>query len=211
MNSGEAIVLTIIALVIAAVAIRSIQKWKRDRWIENYAFPDSIPVKVLEQYPHLNSEQVESVMEGMREYFHVCHAAGKRMVAMPSRAVDAAWHEFILFTRGYQQFCQKAFGRYLHHTPAEAMEKPMLAQDGIKRAWRISCTREAIDRKDPERLPLLFTMDGDLEIADRFKYALNCQRSEAAGYCAAHIGCASGCSSDCGGDSGCGGGGCGGD
>ena len=107
MNSAEAIVLTIIALVIAAVVIRSIQKWKRDRWIENYAFPASIPAKVLEQYPHLNGEQVESVMEGMREYFHVCHAAGKRMVAMPSRAVDAAWHEFILFTRGYQAFCEK--------------------------------------------------------------------------------------------------------
>ena len=35
----------------------------------------------------------------------------------PSLLVDNAWHEFILFTRLYHSFCDKHFGRYIHHSP----------------------------------------------------------------------------------------------
>jgi hypothetical protein len=62
---------------------------------------------------------------------------------MPSRAVDEAWHEFILDTRTYTSFCHAAFGRYLHHTHG-AMGTPMgdaLAE--TVRAW---------DRSDMGRL-----------------------------------------------------------
>jgi hypothetical protein len=44
---------------------------------------------------------------------------------MPSRAVDEAWHEFILDSIAYTRFCEGAFGHYLHHTPVEAMGTPM--------------------------------------------------------------------------------------
>ncbi len=36
---------------------------------------------------------------------------------MPSRAVDEAWHGFILCTARYSAFCATAYGRYLHHHP----------------------------------------------------------------------------------------------
>jgi hypothetical protein len=142
--------------------------------------------------------------------------AGKRFVSMPSQVVDDAWHAFILFTRGYQSFCQRAFGRFLHHTPAEAMRSQTQAQDGIRRAWRLACLREGIDPGRPERLPLLFAIDGLLGIPNGFRYDLVCQPGAAnSGYCASDIGCGGGCgaSSSCGGsgESGCGGGGCGGD
>jgi hypothetical protein len=35
----------------------------------------------------------------------------------PSRRVDLAWHEFLLCTRAYQQFCMAHFGRMIHHEP----------------------------------------------------------------------------------------------
>ena len=35
----------------------------------------------------------------------------------PSIIVDLAWHELILFTRFYQQFCSKHYNRFIHHTP----------------------------------------------------------------------------------------------
>ena len=98
-------------------------------------------------------------MDGLREYFHLCNIAGKRMVSMPSQAVDLAWHEFILFTKQYETFCTNAFGRFLHHTPAEAMTSPTVAQTGIKTAWRISCYREKMQPKSATRLPMLFAMD----------------------------------------------------
>jgi len=33
------------------------------------------------------------------------------------REIDEMWHEFILFTKDYTQFCQLYFGEYLHHLP----------------------------------------------------------------------------------------------
>ncbi|MEE3371137.1 MAG: hypothetical protein VX346_17525 [Planctomycetota bacterium] len=40
----------------------------------------------------------------------------------PSHVVDLAWHEWILFTRAYTEFCQTQFGRYIHHTPGGESE-----------------------------------------------------------------------------------------
>ncbi|MDP1519954.1 hypothetical protein Q8A57_03140 [Porticoccus litoralis] len=197
-------------------------------FIEKYRFSSSIGKKVQKKYPHLTQDQIDLVIKGLRDYFYICNKAKRRMVAMPSQVVDVAWHEFILFTRPYQAFCKKALGRFLHHTPTEAMRTATLAQDGIKRAWRLACAKSNINPSTPTRLPLLFSIDSLLGIEDGFKYSLDCKDKSSPfygdGYCAGHIGCASGCAGDsgapssssgfsdgCGGDtSGCGGG-CGGD
>lgn len=184
---------------------------RRERLIDAFSFPQVIPEKVAATYPHLGTQEVDLVMAGLREYFHLCNLAGPRMVAMPSQAVDVAWHEFILFTRKYEWFCKKALGRFLHHTPAEAMSSPTIAQKGIKTAWKLSCHRENIAPRAPKALPLLFALDAQLDISDGFRYELDCNKKGVSGYCAGHIGCGSGCGGDSGGDSGGCGGGCGGD
>ena len=207
-----------IVVVVAGYALyrvfRKAGRKRRERLIDSYRFPERITNKIVEKYPHLSPPQAALAIDGLREYFHVCNVAGNRMVSMPSQVVDVAWHEFILFTRQYQNFCRAALGRFLHHTPAEAMTAPTIAQEGIKRAWKIACHREKIAPKSPDRLPLLFALDTQLAIPDGFSYSLNCKRAATdPGYCAGHIGCGSGCGScsSCGGDSGGCGGGCGGD
>ncbi|MDP5129918.1 MAG: hypothetical protein NWQ54_03480 [Paraglaciecola sp.] len=169
------------------------KKSKRLTLIEQYSFPLSISTKVGEQYPQLSQSDLRLVIKGLREYFHVCNLAGRKPVSMPSQVIDVAWHEFILFTRQYDQFCSKAFGRFLHHTPAEAMKSPTMAQKGIKTAWRFACQREGLPPKQASRLPLLFAIDAKLNIRDGFHYRLNCQHQGKEAYCASHIGC-SGCS-----------------
>jgi hypothetical protein len=196
-------------------------------FIESYQFHPALERRVLAKYPHLSAQQLVMVFDGLRDYFHLCQRARRRMVAMPSQVVDMAWHEFILFTKAYSHFSRAAIGRYLHHTPTEAMRTPTLAQEGIKRAWRLACAKESINPSHPHRLPLIFAIDGLLNIEDGFKYSLDCQDKSSpnygSGYCAGHIGCTSGCGGDSGGSfdggsfdgggdaSSCGGGGCGGD
>jgi len=183
---------------------------KRQRLIDTFRFPKKINQQIRHTYPHLSQADVELVIDGLREYFHICNIAGRQHVSMPSQVVDSAWHEFILFRHAYQLFCNKALGRFLHHTPAEAMQTPVEAQQGIKTAWRISCQREAIDRNKPTSLPSLFAMDAALNIPNGFIYTLDCGGSQQSGYCASHIGCASGCGSGCSDSGGCSSG-CGGD
>jgi len=214
----ENLLLVILIAIFLFVAFRSYRKSmisKREHIINTFRFPATITEKVIEKYPHLNEKEAWQVIRGLREYFHISNIAGRKMVSMPSQAVDVAWHEFILFTKQYDHFCNQALGRFLHHTPSEAMKSPTVAQAGIKTAWKISCYREEVKPKSPHKLPLLFAIDAKLNIPDGFKYSLNCSKTKNNDYCAAHIGCGGGCGSGCNGgcagdSSGCGGG-CGGD
>ena len=208
-------VLLALILLLAWLAWRKWQQAGRALFIERFPLHERLDQRLARRRPELDSTQRAEVLEGLRDYFLICNTAGRRMVAMPSQAVDDAWHEFILFTRQYEQFCQRAFGRFLHHTPVEAMASPTQAGDGIRRAWRLACAHEGIDPKTPARLPRLFALDATLGIAGGFIYQLDCLAAGgtgSGGYCASHIGCSSGCAGDSGGSSDSGdGGGCGGD
>lgn len=187
--------------------------------IKRLSFDASIVRRVAEKYPHLTASQIQQVLEGLREYFYcVLKARGKGMLSMPSQAVDEAWHAFILSTKSYASFCQRAFGKFLHHHPAETMSSPSQASHGIKRTWNLACRHEQINPASPSRLPKLFALDGDLNIRNGFVYSLNCMAAGVAAnsYCASHIGSGCGGGSSCSSsdsnnssDSGCGGG-CGG-
>ena len=202
-------------VAMAWVAHRSWRQWALQRQLDlirSHPFPQSVWMKFRDVRPGLDSAREQQVFDGLRDYFILCAQARGRFVAMPSQVADDAWHAFILHTRYYQDFCSKAFGRFLHHTPAEAMSTPTLATEGIQRAWRLACALEKIDPKQPERLPRLFALDGMLAIPNGFRYDMHCTPGSG-NYCASHIGCGSGCGggSDSGSaDSGCGGGGCGG-
>ncbi len=41
----------------------------------------------------------------------------------PSKVLDRVWHEFILCTRAYGSFCERNFGRMIHHDPGGPAEK----------------------------------------------------------------------------------------
>jgi hypothetical protein len=176
---------------------RQMTRKKREHLINTFIFPSTINSKISDKYPHLSEQETKRVIYALREYFHLCNIAGKKAVSMPSQVVDVAWHEFILFTRQYETFCSKALGRFLHHTPAEAMKSKYIATQGIKTAWKASCFRENMDAKAATRLPLLFALDDELQIPDGFKYSLNCKANGKTDYyCAGHIGCNSGCAGD---------------
>lgn len=210
------LLICIVVLSFIYFAHRS-NKDRQLKYIEKYYFHKGIRHKLSQKYPQLTEQQLDMVFQGLRDYFRICHLAKKRMVSMPSQVVDDAWHEFILSTRIYEKFCNKALGRFLHHTPAAAMPTPNLAKEGIKRSWRLACALEQINPKKPVRLPLIFAIDGLLNIDNGFTYQLDCKKNPTGDYCASHIGCSSGCvgssddsDSDSSGDSSCCSSGCGG-
>ncbi len=169
-------VVVFVGLILAAIYF--LFKGKRSKqlaFIAQYEFPSSLTQKISKKYPHLTQHDIQLVFDALRDYFYLCSLAKNKMVSMPSQVVDVAWHEFILFTRNYKHFCSKGIGRFLHHTPTEAMSSPTLAQTGIKRAWRLACVKENINPQMPTHLPLLFAIDDKLNIEDGFKYSLNCE------------------------------------
>ncbi len=143
---------------------------RQQAFIANYPFPRAARDKFARRHLQLSSVQVERVFEALRQYFLICHDAGQNVISMPSRVVDDAWHEFILFTHDYHEFCEQAFGRYFHHTPSSALDSPIQEHIGRKLAWSLACKREGINPLAPAALPLLFALDSQLNIADGFFY-----------------------------------------
>lgn len=164
------LILTILFGIPALFCVYWIMLWhRRLSYLDSYQFPDGVRHKLREKYPHLDEEQINQITPALKTYFRLCLSSPRRMVSMPSQAVDAAWHEFILFTKHYEDFCRHAVGRFIHHTPAEAMKTPTDAQDGIRLAWRLACREEGIDPRSPSRLPTLFAIDTSIELHGKQK------------------------------------------
>jgi len=187
----------------------------RRRFIETYEFPPALRSKLMDELGSAHAAEV--ALDGLRGWYLACLYAGGRLIGMPSQAVDEAWHEMILMTRHYTAFCERAFGRYLHHNPDSTLSVSM---DSI-----LIETLAIVDAHD---LPMtLFTADDDAGLdygyiwttADlrRMRATIDLQerdrraRRRAAGTSAGAGGyvAGAGCGSD-GGGGGCGGGGCGG-
>lgn len=213
MNFITTLLLFVASLLVYFIARNN--RASRARFLEHFTFPKGLDARLLKRRPELTPAQIRLVFEGLRQYFFIAMKANRRMVAMPSQVVDDLWHEFILYTRHYQAFCDKALGRYLHHTPAEAMILPGAQSSALRLSWKLACKLEGIDPAKPRRLPLLFAIDSQLGIADGFHYVPDCKgvANQSGGtYCGADLGSDSGSASDsdtsCGSDSD---GGCGGD
>lgn len=151
--------------------------YRRAEFIRTYHWPPGLLDKLFKRYPHFTRKEAALVSQGLRQFFLAYHKGGHKYVAMPSQVADDLWHEFILYTRNYAEFCRKAFGGFLHHTPAVALkEGNKLSNEGLRRVWWHACREDNIDPRKPTRLPLLFALDGKLKIANGYVYHPDCEQ-----------------------------------
>lgn len=201
-------------------ALRAWEQSLRRQFVREASLPRHLGAKLRQQYPQLGAGDVDLVLRGLRQFFMAHLRSNRSFVAMPSKVADAAWHEFILHTRGYEQWCRVAFGRLLHHTPAEVLGTDPKRNQGLRRSWFWACKEESINPRAPSRLPLLFALDKKFAIEGGFNYVPDCKdidrQSGSDAYCGSEFGegggfgDAGGCGGgDGGADGGCGGG-CGG-
>jgi hypothetical protein len=148
---------------------------RRAEFIRGYQWPRGLYVKLIEKRPGISRKELALVSRGLRQYFLAYLLSGRGYVSMPSQVVDDFWHEFILYTREYEQFCRRAFGGFLHHTPAVALSDNRMSNEGLRRVWSFACREESINPVNPTRLPLLFALDAKLNIKGGFRYHPRCE------------------------------------
>jgi hypothetical protein len=167
-----------IALVAAFAATAYFYaKWqtlRRAEYIRTFDWPRGLLDRLEKRRPGFQRKNSALVSQGLRQFFLAYLMSGKRHVSMPSQIADDLWHEFILYTRDYHEFCRRAFGGFLHHTPAVVLGEHRKSNEGLRRVWWYCCKYENIDPVRPTRLPLLFALDGKLNIRNGFVYHPNC-------------------------------------
>lgn len=169
-------VLATAAVIGSAVLFGKWQALRRAEYIRTFALPRGLLARLEKRHPGFTRKDSALVSRGLRQFFLAYLMSGKRYVAMPSQAADDLWHEFILYTREYDAFCRRAFGGFLHHTPAVVLVKERRqSNEGLRRVWWYCCKYENIDPVRPTRLPLLFALDAKLNIANGFIYHTDCE------------------------------------
>jgi hypothetical protein len=71
--------------------------------------------RVLSRHPAIGDAAYGWMELEMKRFFVL--TALQRNVPMYSDDVDLIWHEMLMFTREYQQFCDEFTGFYIHHRP----------------------------------------------------------------------------------------------
>jgi hypothetical protein len=66
----------------------------------------------------VEQDYAEDILDQSLAFIKAC-ADNPGAQLRPSRAVDVAWHTFILNTAEYAIFCQRIAGRFIHHLPEE--------------------------------------------------------------------------------------------
>jgi hypothetical protein len=158
------------------------QEQRREAFINSFQWPPGLLPKLEAHFEGFTRKESALVGNGLRQFFLAYLKSGRKYVAMPSQCADELWHEFILYTRHYEDFCSKAFGRFLHHTPAVVLApQRKSSNEGLRRVWWQCCKMEHIDPVNPTRLPLLFALDTKFKIPNGYVYAPDCRELRESG------------------------------
>lgn len=65
-----------------------------------------------------NSKEANSAVIELLKFLYLCAYSDATLT--PSLRIDAVWHELILFSRSYTDFCIKHFSCYIHHQPSDS-------------------------------------------------------------------------------------------
>jgi hypothetical protein len=142
--------------------------------VDSYRFPTSVRQRFVFEHPDLTPDHIRTVEDGTRQWFRLAARHPKAKLSMPSVAVDALWHEMVLHTREYQEFCDQALGRFLHHVPESSMTGEEAAANRAKRLQETFRLAQQDEGCAPDALPLLFRVDRETRIAGGRRYLADC-------------------------------------
>lgn len=79
--------------------------------------PPSLLIKRFCDEHDVSESEAQERFEETKKFLVMC-ADDRQAGLVPSKKIDAVWHQFILFSRDYFSFCE-LLGGYIHHQPSE--------------------------------------------------------------------------------------------
>jgi hypothetical protein len=74
--------------------------------------------KLTRQQMVPTADEARALFDEVKKFLVLQCDAGACYIPVFSRRVDEVWHQFVLYSIEYRQFCLRFFGGYLHHAPA---------------------------------------------------------------------------------------------
>jgi hypothetical protein len=93
------------------------------------SFIDHVRQRIIQKKPGVDKNKYSWMLLEVKRYF-ILFTIFKN-VKMYSQEVDLIWHEMLLFTQDYQDFCKRFADRFIHHQPlktASVKQKKLLEE-----------------------------------------------------------------------------------
>jgi hypothetical protein len=100
--------------------------------------------KLLKNHIAQTQAEAEALFAEVKRYLVLCHLDSGAPWDMYSTRVDEAWHQFVLFTRQYMEFCQRFFGKFSHHNPSNAPTVAEVSHENPSTFGGFSCRYEEV-------------------------------------------------------------------
>lgn len=81
----------------------------------NKHFANKLKIRIQQEYPHMKTLEYRWKLLELKRYFIM--ASLLKQVPMFSEEVDELWHEMLMFTKSYADFCAEFMGSTVHHEP----------------------------------------------------------------------------------------------
>ena len=76
--------------------------------------------KLLKERIAETTQEADALFSEVKKFIVLARSDETKIWEMYSLRIDEVWHQFVLFTAQYIEFCQRFFGRYVHHSPSNA-------------------------------------------------------------------------------------------
>lgn len=84
----------------------------------------------------LDDERARILFKDIMLFLYLCST--RPGSCSPTAPIDAAWHEFILYTKEYEEFCQVMFGRFIHHVPRSYLSESNQTKGNTWRTFKMA-------------------------------------------------------------------------
>jgi len=110
---------------------------------------ENIIQRVQKKHPDWSRSKVVELIREYKNFLYVC--ARDESESVPSAEVDEIWHEHILFTKEYEDWCN-FLGRKIHHNPEKIGEKKSYEADFQKTKSKIADLSVNLKETKPVKL-----------------------------------------------------------
>ena len=109
--------------------------------------------RALEEYQHegvikkfrdewiVDEKQARDIFSEMKKFLYVSEIGQQKGIQIEidetTQIIDKMWHHFILFTQDYEIFCERFFGKMVHHAPFSSEHLAQAINDATRKGMTL--------------------------------------------------------------------------
>lgn len=85
---------------------------------------------------NVGENEARDIFSEMKKFLYISEIGLQRSIPIDidetTQIIDKMWHHFVLFTKDYEIFCNRFFGKMVHHAPFDAEQLAQLLNDSAR-------------------------------------------------------------------------------